>query len=120
MERLDIWCLFDKERPLTKEPVEPKLCGCTLHKAHPEGPTSSWNFKQSASSAIAAGALMRWELFQVTYIFNVRDADWEVLVCGEYQTVVINLFSSTEQNKEARQTGKVLSVLIKKKKIYQA
>lgn len=112
-------------RPLTKEPVQEndsrKLCGFTLHKAHPEGPTSSWNFKQSGTHAAAAAAaapslLEKWELFQVTYIFSVGDADWAVLVCGEYQAVAQNLFSSTDQHKEARQTLATGKVLSKKKK----
>lgn len=93
---------------------QPILSGFTLHESHPEGPTSSWNFKQSGARTAVPLLLENWQdgsFFRVTYIFSEGDADWAGLVCGEYQTVAQNLFSSTDHHKEAWQTlatGKVL------------
>lgn len=51
-------------RPLTKGASkaewQSKLCGFMLHKAHPEGPTSSWNFKQCGVHTAAPSLLENW------------------------------------------------------------
>lgn len=87
-------------RPLTKGAGKAewqwKLCGFVLHKAHPEGPTSSWNFKQSGAHAALPSPLESWremEAFffsQVTYIFSEWDADWRA-----FFFLIPDLFSLT-------------------------
>lgn len=88
-------------RPLTKGAGKAewqwKLCGFVPHKAHPEGPTSSWNFKQSGAHAEVPSPLESWremEAFfffsQVTYIFSEWDADWRV-----FFFLIPDLFSLT-------------------------
>lgn len=51
-------------RPLTKGAGKAewqwKLCGFVPHKVHPEGPTSSWNFKQSGAHAAVPSPLESW------------------------------------------------------------
>lgn len=87
-------------RPLTKGAGKTewqwKLCGFVPHKARPEGPTSSWNFKQSGAHAAVPSPLESWremEAFffsQVTYIFSEWDADWRVFFFSYPWLILLN------------------------------
>lgn len=57
---VSIWLRRPLTKGASKAEWQSKLCGCMLHKAHPEGPTSSWNFKQSGVHTAVPLLLENW------------------------------------------------------------
>lgn len=67
-------------RPLTKGAGKAewqwKLCGFVPHKAHPEGPTSSWNFKQSGAHAAVPSPLESWREMEAFFLPGHLHIQW--------------------------------------------
>lgn len=87
--KVSIWLRKPLTKGASKAEWQSKLCGFMLHKAHPEGPTSSWNFKQSGVRA--AVLLENWRdgsFFRSLTYSEKGDVDWTVFICGECQTVI--------------------------------
>lgn len=57
---VSIWLRRPLTKGASKAEWQSKLCGFMLHKADPEGPTSSWNFKQCGARTAVTLLLEHW------------------------------------------------------------